>query len=197
MKSINKSWFCGNLFLCANSLPYRFVFAIATEDSVYIYDTQNLKPFAYATGLHYSNLSDLSWSRDGRVLIVTSIDGFCTFVMFGENELGTIYDEQTPLGMPAEQQPESTTQSASTASESVIEMGEVPQGEAKPAPLKVDLIRSMFQQLNGSTTADKMTLVTVEDNFPLVGGSTKVAVAEKDASKSEKPEVKRIKLVPL
>jgi chromatin assembly factor 1 subunit B len=73
------------------SLPYRYVFAIATEDSVFLYDTQSIVPFAFVTGIHYSNLSDLCWSSDGRLLITTSIDGFSTFLIFGANELGTLY----------------------------------------------------------------------------------------------------------
>jgi WD40 repeat protein len=73
------------------SLPYRYVYAIATEDSVFFYDTQSLAPFSYISGIHYSNLSDLSWSADGKYLVVTSIDGFCTFVFFKPNELGTAY----------------------------------------------------------------------------------------------------------
>lgn len=75
------------------SLPYRYIFAIATEDSVYIYDTQNILPFCYATGIHYSNLSDLSWSQDGKILSVTSIDGFCSFIIFKDGELGDIFKE--------------------------------------------------------------------------------------------------------
>ena len=46
------------------------------------------------TGIHYSNLSDLSWSCDGKILNVTSIDGFCSFIIFNERELGTIFKEQ-------------------------------------------------------------------------------------------------------
>ena len=77
-----------------SSFQYRYVFAIATEDSIYLYDTQNLTPFAFVTGIHYSNLSDLSWSCDGKILNVTSIDGFCSFIIFNEHELGTIFKEQ-------------------------------------------------------------------------------------------------------
>lgn len=69
------------------------MFAIATEDSVFLYDTQRLTPFAYVTDIHYSNLSDLSWSSDARFLMVTSIDGFSTFLIFNENELGKAYVE--------------------------------------------------------------------------------------------------------
>lgn len=86
-------WFY-KIILCSNSLQYRYIFAIATEDSIYLYDTQNLTPFAFVTGIHYSNLSDLSWSCDGKILNVTSIDGFCSFIIFNERELGTVFKEQ-------------------------------------------------------------------------------------------------------
>jgi chromatin assembly factor 1 subunit B len=74
-------------------MPYRYVYAIATEDSIFFYDTQSLTPFSYVTGIHYCNLSDINWSNDGRILIVTSIDGFCTFIMFEEKELGIPFVE--------------------------------------------------------------------------------------------------------
>lgn len=74
------------------SLSYRLIFAIATEDSIFFYDTQHQTPFAYVTGIHYSNLTDISWSQNGQLLSVTSIDGFCTFVSFNENELGLVYE---------------------------------------------------------------------------------------------------------
>ncbi len=76
------------------------MFAIITENSVYFYDTQHLTPFAYLTGIHYSNLTDLSWSNDGLILCVASIDGFCTFVKFGDIELGEKYnDDQNSIDM--------------------------------------------------------------------------------------------------
>lgn len=78
-------------------LPYRYIFAIATEDSLYFYDTQALMPFSFINGIHYSNLSDLSWSSNGRLVILTSIDGFCTFVSFKEGELGEIYQEEEKM----------------------------------------------------------------------------------------------------
>jgi chromatin assembly factor 1 subunit B len=86
-------------------LPYRYVFAIATEDSIFFYDTQSIIPFAYVTGIHYSNLSDLSWSPDGRLLIATSIDGFSTFVVFNPNELGIIYEPPSITSSQTSQQP--------------------------------------------------------------------------------------------
>ena len=52
-----------------------------------------MSPFAFVTGIHYSNLSDISWSNNGRILTVASIDGFCSFIIFSENELGKTYHE--------------------------------------------------------------------------------------------------------
>lgn len=42
-------------------LPYRLVFAVASEDSVLFYDTQQLFPFGYVSNIHYHTLSDISW----------------------------------------------------------------------------------------------------------------------------------------
>lgn len=74
-------------------LPYRMVFAVATKSSVFLYDTQQTLPFGVISNIHYTRLTDLTWSSDGRVLIVSSTDGFCSLVTFGEKELGEIYDD--------------------------------------------------------------------------------------------------------
>lgn len=43
------------------SLPYRMVYAIATQDSVLIYDTQQHAPLCIVSNLHYANFTDLTW----------------------------------------------------------------------------------------------------------------------------------------
>ncbi|KAI4896957.1 hypothetical protein NFI96_017924 [Prochilodus magdalenae] len=78
-------------------LPYRLVFAVASEDSIFFYDTQQMLPFGYVSNIHYHTLSDLSWSRDGSFLAVSSTDGYCSFVSFEEQELGTPLKENPPL----------------------------------------------------------------------------------------------------
>ncbi|XP_022408648.1 chromatin assembly factor 1 subunit B isoform X1 [Delphinapterus leucas] len=70
------------------SLPYRLVFAVASEDSVLLYDTQQLFPFGYVSNIHYHTLSDISWSSDGAFLAISSTDGYCSFVTFEKDELG-------------------------------------------------------------------------------------------------------------
>ena len=48
------------VILC--SLPYVMVFAVASMDSVYFYNTQQHTPFGYVASIHYANLTDLTWS---------------------------------------------------------------------------------------------------------------------------------------
>ncbi|KAL5286754.1 CHAF1B family protein [Megaselia abdita] len=75
-------------------LPYRMIFAIATRSSVYLYDTQQKNPFAMISNIHYTRLTDLSWSSDGQILVVSSTDGFCSLITFAPGELGEMYEDQ-------------------------------------------------------------------------------------------------------
>lgn len=75
------------------TLPYRMIYAVATKNSVFFYDTQQPVPFAIVSNIHYTRLTDLTWSTDGNVLIVSSTDGFCSLLTFDENELGERYEE--------------------------------------------------------------------------------------------------------
>lgn len=76
------------------------IFAIATKNSVRLYDTQQQMPFAVISNIHYARLTDLTWSSDGTALIVSSFDGYCTLIMFDNGELGKIY--QKPADEPME-----------------------------------------------------------------------------------------------
>lgn len=70
-------------------LPYRLVFAIATLNSLYIYDTESSTPLAIFAGIHYAAITDIAWSPDARFLAVSSQDGYCTLVEFENGELGS------------------------------------------------------------------------------------------------------------
>ncbi|KAJ1972749.1 Chromatin assembly factor 1 subunit, partial [Dimargaris xerosporica] len=72
-------------------LPYRMIIAVATQDAILLYDTQQPEPFAYLANFHYATLTDVAWSPDCRYLIMTSTDGYCSVVVFEPNELGTFY----------------------------------------------------------------------------------------------------------
>lgn len=53
-------------------------------------------PFGCVSNIHYARLTDLTWSSDGNILIVSSIDGFCTVITFEVGELGKVYDKSLP-----------------------------------------------------------------------------------------------------
>lgn len=75
---------------CQNfSLSYRLVFAVATLNSVILYDSQKIAPIALIGGLHFATITDLAWSPDARFLAISSQDGYCTIVVFDAGELGT------------------------------------------------------------------------------------------------------------
>lgn len=45
----------------AFSLPYRMVYAVATQDSVLLYDTQQQTPICIVSNLHHATFTDLTW----------------------------------------------------------------------------------------------------------------------------------------
>jgi chromatin assembly factor 1 subunit B len=45
----------------AFALPYRMVYAVATQDAVHIYDTQQQKPLCIVSNLHFATFTDLTW----------------------------------------------------------------------------------------------------------------------------------------
>lgn len=75
-------------------LPYRVIWAVATQNAILLYDSQHTTPLAYLSHIHYTRLSDLNWSPDGRLLVVASTDGYCSCVTFLPGELGTPLADQ-------------------------------------------------------------------------------------------------------
>ncbi|KAI1907023.1 Chromatin assembly factor 1 subunit [Ophidiomyces ophidiicola] len=75
----------------AFSLPYRIVYAVATQDAVLVYDTQQQTPLCVVSNLHFATFTDLTWSQDGLTLIMSSSDGFCSTLSFTPGELGQTY----------------------------------------------------------------------------------------------------------
>jgi chromatin assembly factor 1 subunit B len=43
------------------ALPYRMMYAVATQDSVLVYDTQQTSPVCVMSKLHYDSFTDMSW----------------------------------------------------------------------------------------------------------------------------------------
>lgn len=80
----------------AFSLPYRMVYAVATQDAVFVYDTQQTIPLCVVSNLHYATFTDLAWSNDGLTLLMSSSDGFCSTLTFSHGELGSVYTGPHP-----------------------------------------------------------------------------------------------------
>lgn len=43
------------------ALPYRIVYAVATQDTVFVYDTQQQTPLCVVSNLHFATFTDLCW----------------------------------------------------------------------------------------------------------------------------------------
>ncbi|CAM0910663.1 unnamed protein product [Alopecurus aequalis] len=93
-KAIVAVRFCPVLFSLRGSqsgffkLPYRAVFAVATFNSLYVYDTESAAPIMIHAGLHYAAITDIAWSSDAKYLALSSRDGYCTIIEFENEELG-------------------------------------------------------------------------------------------------------------
>lgn len=71
-------------------LPYRYIYALITKDSLLIHDTQSYSPIAVIGNMHYSALTDVAWSGCGNRVMVSSRDGYCSVVEFEAGELGDV-----------------------------------------------------------------------------------------------------------
>ncbi|KAH6812654.1 Transducin/WD40 repeat-like superfamily protein [Perilla frutescens var. frutescens] len=79
-------------------LPYRLIFAVATLNSLYVYDTESIQPIVVVAGVHYAAITDIAWSPAGNYLVLSSQDGYCTLLEFENEELGS------PISLPEKKQ---------------------------------------------------------------------------------------------
>lgn len=75
------------------------VFAVAALNEVLVHATNKREPLCNVASMHQGELTALTWSPDGRVLLVGSVDGLASVVIWAEGELG---EPVTPA--PREQQ---------------------------------------------------------------------------------------------
>ena len=67
--------------------PYRQLWAVATLESLLVYDSQQPLPIAALSNAHYDKLTDIAWSRDGQMLAVASMDGYISLLQFDETDM--------------------------------------------------------------------------------------------------------------
>lgn len=80
-------------------LPYKLIFAIATSNELLIFDTENNVPISVIGNMHYTPLTDLKWSDDGSLVMVSSTDGFCSYVSVDTKLFGEQLDEETKISL--------------------------------------------------------------------------------------------------
>jgi len=85
-------WVAAKSLFC---LPYRMIYAVATQNAIMFYDTQQAAPFGRVSNVHYTGLTDLTWSPCGNIVFASSSDGYCSIITFSEGELGVEYKDPT------------------------------------------------------------------------------------------------------
>nr|XP_045607869.1 chromatin assembly factor 1 subunit B-like [Procambarus clarkii]XP_045607870.1 chromatin assembly factor 1 subunit B-like [Procambarus clarkii] len=185
-----------NLF----NLPYRMIFAVATQNAVLLYDTQQPVPFAKVSNIHYTRLSDVTWSSDGRILVVSSTDGYCSLVSFSKDEVGIPYKEKMKenvkenVDISSSNSEETKPASVSTETTTVeIENEKSPSCQSKKKPM---VVRRAGES---SKPGKRVALITLsgpsvktdENSTSHNSESTKPSVITEDAVMAIDEEVKK------
>ncbi|GMR53604.1 hypothetical protein PMAYCL1PPCAC_23799, partial [Pristionchus mayeri] len=67
-----------------SGLPHRVMWLSLTDQAVIFFDSQHSAPIAYIDNIHYLKLTDASWSRDGKLVTVSSMEGYCSFLRLSD-----------------------------------------------------------------------------------------------------------------
>ncbi|KAE8348625.1 WD40-repeat-containing domain protein [Aspergillus coremiiformis] len=152
------------------SLPYRIVYAVATQDSVLVYDTQQQAPICVVSNLHFATFTDLTWSNDGLTLIMSSSDGFCSSLSFAPGELGQPYTAPVSTAHQAGTsgvQPTGHALNSAKPSPAIAPGNTTPIAPVPPAsPARSNSVSSIATQ---STAAQQATASVVNNPTPTLG----------------------------
>ncbi|KKA25160.1 Chromatin assembly factor 1 subunit B [Rasamsonia emersonii CBS 393.64] len=182
----------------AFALPYRIVYAVATQDAVLVYDTQQQTPLCVVSNLHFATFTDLTWSNDGLTLIMSSSDGFCSTLSFAPGELGQPY--VGPVPTPHHHAAPSTASSASitplptptqTTSPSLVKASTAPSSAGPAQPSSTNAGRPASPPHSTSTSSNNTNsatqLDTVVNNPTPTLGSVPLVTAANSAQPQTLP----------
>ncbi|KAM4700177.1 chromatin assembly factor 1 subunit B isoform 2-T2 [Discoglossus pictus] len=147
--------------------PYRMVFAVASEDAVLFYDTQQLFPFGYVSNVHYHTLSDISWSSDGSFLAISSTDGYCSFVSFEKGE----------LGVPLKEKPVLIIKTPSTMEKKIKKIQARKVSSPVPRPVELTPTSKPVEQSSPCTPVNSKTAAPISKDSPSTPIGIKVVPA--------------------
>lgn len=136
------------------------MFAIASLQTVHVYDTSCTRPYAVIQGLHCAEITDLAWSNDGTNIVVSSRDGFCSLIKFAKGEFGVRVDgADLPLCMcPAKERPAAVSQPSQPAMAQQLLQGHALGSDATGTKV-VSMVKPGGD--HDETTADNTILVNV------------------------------------
>ncbi|KAF2103045.1 WD40 repeat-like protein [Rhizodiscina lignyota] len=162
----------------AFGLPYRMIYAVATQDAIHVYDTQQQKPLCIVSNLHFATFTDLTWSNDGNSLLMTSSDGFCSTLTFQPGELGTQYHAPSPAAStsgagaatPVQIPPPRPTSAQSSAVTSAV-------NPTAPTSIFFPASPSSFAPARPASPARSMSASSVTTQSSFVPGATPAAAA--------------------
>ncbi|KAG9255957.1 WD40-repeat-containing domain protein [Emericellopsis atlantica] len=173
----------------AFSLKYRVVYAVATQDAVLLYDTQQKTPICVVSNLHCATFTDLAWSNDGLTLLISSSDGFCSTLTFTNGELGEVYKgeigppkpvattapssvQNTPTPTPTTQfAPPSPFQGHGSQHRGTSSSFTAPSPPSTTASATAPPQRPHSPARSNSTSSVATQSSSVKNNPPLIGGS--------------------------
>ncbi|KAK9303944.1 hypothetical protein QLX08_004531 [Tetragonisca angustula] len=129
------------------ALPYRMIFAIATQHSVIIYDTQQISPIAVISNIHYTRLTDVGWSSDGRILIASSTDGYCSIIQFQKGELGEEYKKKDNIPTNSNAIHNDSKQPTSSSSAKDVSEKSVPTIDIDNSAMDIEIVKSKEKEI--------------------------------------------------
>ncbi len=155
--------------------------AVATQDSIIIYSTEEFKPLGFVSNLHYSSITDLKWDLDGSRIIVSSTDGFCSVVSFENGIFGEVYVKKEIKGdicnktTEVIEKEEENVPIEEVAKPSDINMNIIPTEEVIPKPESTERKPSMDLAIT-SLVGQPIELTNSTTNVSQ-GSSTRLVIA--------------------
>ena len=177
------------------NLPYKLIFAIATSNELLIFDTENSIPISVIGNMHYTPLTDLKWSDDGSLVMVSSTDGFCSYVSVDTALFGQPLDEdmknslikdvnESQAIIPPKNETLTVTEDKGISSKS----GTTEQVMKKP----FDIVNILPVKRKISNTESIENIITVDDKKPKSNSNNTTPVVNNETVKSPEKIKKRI-----
>jgi len=170
-------------------LKQRTIYAVATHETILIYDTQQSSPICMFGSLHFAAFTDLAWTADGSTLIATSSDGYASIFTFEDGELGVPCEVQPKrILSPLEESnktfvsPVKSIPAVSTNTSNTPPMATTLPAPTALSPLVMNSSPAVAPRANGTAPVNNFSLLKREDSdIILLDGPTEPKKEKKRA----------------